>query len=211
MAAACGGKGQHIGTAIPAPHGALHRGRDLLPLRAQPAPCQHAAQSHKEHDACSQQENNDIEHSAFPSFSQSARRTPSRRVLFIVSHFGKNFALQLPFRMHQFSSKILSRKIKNNTSTFKFVQSEPVNEENKVLPRNIRVGIYDSEILISNEKQLYISSTEENTIYDIMLTLKAGTYSSTKDYRLKVIDKDSSETLLDEKYIIDIGIANEFF
>ena len=44
-----------------------------------------------------------------------------------------------------------------------------------------------------------------------MLTLKAGTYSSTKDYRLKVIDKDSSETLLDEKYIIDIGIANEFF
>ena len=105
----------------------------------------------------------------------------------------------------------VSRKIKNNTSTFKFVQSEPVNEENKVLPRNIRVGIYDSEILISNEKQLYISSTEENTIYDIMLTLKAGTYSSTKDYRLKVIDKDSSETLLDEKYIIDIGIANEFF
>lgn len=105
----------------------------------------------------------------------------------------------------------VSRKIKNNTSTFKFVQSEPVNEENKVLPRNIRVGIYDSEILISNEKQLYISSTEENTIYDIMLTLKAGIYSSTKDYRLKVIDKDSSETLLDEKYIIDIGIANEFF
>ena len=105
----------------------------------------------------------------------------------------------------------VSRRIKNNTSTFKFVQSEPVNEENKVLPRNIRVGIYDSEILISNEKQLYISSTEENTGYEIMLTLKAGTYSSSKDYRLKVIDKDSSETLLDEKYIIDIGIANEFF
>ncbi len=59
-----------------------------------------------------------IEHSAFPSFSQSARRTPSRRVLFIVSHFGKNFALQPPFRMHQFSSKILSRKIKNNAWQF---------------------------------------------------------------------------------------------
>ncbi len=50
----------------------------------------------------------------FPRFLSTARRTPSGASLFIVSHFGKNFALQLPYRMHQFSSKILSKNFENN-------------------------------------------------------------------------------------------------
>ena len=37
-----------------------------------------------------------------------------QRVLFIVSHFGENFALQRLFRLYQFCRKNLSRKSENN-------------------------------------------------------------------------------------------------
>ena len=49
-----------------------------MPLRAQPAPCQHTAQRHKEHDACPQQENDNIEHSVFPHFLGSRFPAPGR-------------------------------------------------------------------------------------------------------------------------------------
>ncbi len=104
----------------------------------------------------------------------------------------------------------LSRKIRNNVSKFKFVQVEAVNEIDKVLGRTVRIGMYDGNRAISNEKQISVNSKENNTTIDISLTLKAMDFDRTKDYFMRVIDIDSNEILYDEKYRIDIGITNDF-
>lgn len=104
----------------------------------------------------------------------------------------------------------LSRKIRNNVTKFKFVQVEGVNEIEKILPRILKLGLYDENNPISNEKQVSFNYKENNTMVEISLTLKAIDFDKNKDFYFRVIDIDTNEILTEEKYKIDIGITNDF-
>lgn len=104
----------------------------------------------------------------------------------------------------------LARKIRNNVTNFKFIQVEGVSDVDKIAPRMVKIGIYDGDQPISSEKQISLNSKEENTHIDVSLTIKAGEYEKSKGYYLRVVDMESNEILIDEKFNIDIGITNDF-
>ncbi len=104
----------------------------------------------------------------------------------------------------------LSRKIRNNVTKFKFIQVHGVDETKKILARIIKVGIYDGNTLISNERTHKVDASDEETYFEISLTLKKGDYDRNKDYFLRVVDIESDDILINEAFKIDIGIVNEF-
>lgn len=106
-----------------------------------------------------------------------------------------------------------NRKISNNTAQLVFFQREAVNENEKMLPRRIKMAFYDDEKMISNER-LIIADNEADKSADrelkIVLTIKKGIYDRKKDYYLRVWDETTEEQLHEIKFGIDIMVSNEF-
>ena len=79
VGAASSGELQQVGFAVPALDGACHSGLDLFALGHELAASRPAPPCHVEHDACTDEKDNDVEHSQFPSSINSPAGPLPRR------------------------------------------------------------------------------------------------------------------------------------
>ena len=103
-----------------------------------------------------------------------------------------------------------SRKLTGNTNIFKVYQLEAVDTSKKIMPRTIKLGMYDEGLLISDEQTVTLNSSVENSEYRIRLTLKGGDFQRGKDYSLIIRDNESGDILEIVPHKINISIINEF-
>jgi hypothetical protein len=105
-----------------------------------------------------------------------------------------------------------NRKVSNNRQRFSFIQTAKV--EGKTLPRTLRVGFYSKDgHLISDEPVLTFDSASDqmqDRQRNVMITVKAGTYSKTDDYYLVMTDDDTGAEYMKIRYHISLGIMDEF-
>ena len=105
VGAASRGEFQQVGFAVPALDSTGHSGLDLFAPGHELAASRPAPPCHVEHDACTDEKDNDVEHSQFPSSVNSpAGRCPAG-VIFIVSYSAGFFAPFGLYGMQQFSQK----------------------------------------------------------------------------------------------------------
>jgi uncharacterized protein (TIGR02687 family) len=103
-----------------------------------------------------------------------------------------------------------SRKLTSNTNIFRVYQLEAVDASKKIIPRSIKLALYDEGVLISDEQTVTMNSVEENSEYRIRLTLKGGDFQRSKDYSLVIKDSESGDILEIVPHKINISIVNEF-
>ncbi len=104
----------------------------------------------------------------------------------------------------------LSRKITNNTTKFNFFQLDAIDLNKSILPRNVRLGIYKHDVLISDEKNIQFKSEVENDEYSEYLTLKKSNYNKNEICHLRIIDSENNDIIEEIEYKIDISISNDF-
>ena len=107
-----------------------------------------------------------------------------------------------------------SDRITSQRQTFKFIQTELVTE--KVLPVTVEVGFYDEENgdePISDKHTLTFDATEaqpENREQSVVFTFKNMSFNSSKDYYLKIKEKQTNIELRRMPFKIRIMLADEF-
>ena len=105
-----------------------------------------------------------------------------------------------------------NRKVSNNRQRFSFIQTAKV--EGKTLPRTLRIGFFSKAgQLISDEPVLTFDSDSDQVQdrqKDVMITVKAGSYSKTDDYYLVMTDDETGAEYRKIPYRISLGIMDEF-
>lgn len=105
-----------------------------------------------------------------------------------------------------------NRIITTNMFTLLFHQVQPI--LGKLLEGTYRIGLWDGDTLISDEKTIIankISDKIEDRIFRIHLTLKSWKYNKTKTYKLRIFRDGKIPTEQDGyDFRIDILIQNDF-
>ncbi len=106
---------------------------------------------------------------------------------------------------------VMSAKVVNNLPRFDFIQADPVSA--KVLPRTVLISLRDGDNLISSEHTITFdssSSAMDDRKKTVIMTVKAGSYDTKKDYYLIVRDAQSKVELHRIAMKIDLALANDF-
>lgn len=102
-----------------------------------------------------------------------------------------------------------NRIIANNFIILSFMQKDKVDLLNKVFGRKVSIGIYDSDILISDEKVLIFDSIDDKISSreaSAQLNLKNMRYDLHKKYKLIIMDLEDEEII--EEYDFNIRFNN---
>lgn len=99
-------------------------------------------------------------------------------------------------------------RITSSLSKFDIYQLEAVNNNEKIIERDIKVALFNNEdIKVSNEETIRLNSLEDNSVYSVKLTLKG---ENNKELTLKLIDLETNDVIDSKKYNVSLSIANDF-
>lgn len=104
-----------------------------------------------------------------------------------------------------------SNKVVTNTQRFEFIQTEAVSE--RVLQRTVAISLRDGDDLISNEQAVTFDSTSSSLndrVRSVFLTMQSGTYDRQRDYFLIGRDAQSKVEVLRVPLRIDLALSNDF-
>ncbi len=99
-------------------------------------------------------------------------------------------------------------RITSALTKFDIYQLEAVNNSEKIIERDVKVALFNREnIKVSNEETIRLNSTEDNSVYNVKLTLKG---ENNKEVTLKLIDAETDDIIDSKKYKVSLSIANDF-
>lgn len=104
-----------------------------------------------------------------------------------------------------------NHRIVTNRHRFELVQTEAVSDRKQ--PRQLLIGVWEEDKLISNEEQITFDSPSENhndRVKNVFILLKSGSYPKTNSYFLILKDAETKVEYERVPVKVDISFSNDF-